>query len=304
MTTDLTTLFNDLKLLYYKYDSYQNKFTKDNTCDTNATYGEFIKLTYELSKNEIQFFIDKNADIVITPKDSIIEHAKQIVKDISYHLKNKNKNIYILSDKYVKYAKNIPLINTISLINKIDLLEYDALIFTSKNGVIHINSVTDKWKTIPSYAISTQTAKEIKKLGGSLKFIGKEKHGDQFANELIPLLSQYKKVAYLGAKDIVSDLITILNENKIDCDHIAVYETVCVQYKEKINLPNDSIIIFSSPSTIRCFFKNVNWKESFKAISIGHTTKKYFPNNITPIISDDTTLQSCVQKALSLVDNI
>jgi len=296
---NLTQLFDNLKLLYYEYDKYQNKFVKDKNCDKNSSYKEFIKLTYELSKNQIQFFIDENGDLVISPKDNLLEHLKQRVKNINYDIKNRNKNIYILSDKNVKYAKNLPLINTKPILNEIDLKNYDGLIFTSKNAVIHLNSITKQWKDIPSYAISTQTAKQISKFGIKAAFVGKEKHGNEFAYELIKLLRN-KKVAYIGAKKIVSNLIDILNENNVACEHIALYETVCVEYEEKIDLPDDSIIIFSSPSTIDSFFKNVNWKDSFRAISIGKTTMKYFPKNINVSISDNTTLESCVQKALNL----
>lgn len=214
-----------------------------------------------------------------------------------------NKNIYLLNDKYIKYAKNIPLITTTSNIDNIDIEKYDAIIFTSKNGIIHLDSITKKWKKIPSYAISNPTAKEIEKFGGNLKFIGKKKHGDEFALELLDLLKDYKKVAYVGAKDIVSNLINILIENNINCEHIPIYKTLCVEYKKKIDLPDNSIIIFSAPSTIKCFFKNINWKDSFRAISIGKTTLKYFPDNIKPILSDNTTLQSCVETAIKLLFN-
>ena len=44
----------------------------------------------------------------------------------------------------------------------------------------------------------------------------------------------------------------------------------------------------------------MSWDESFKAISIGHTTAKYFPSNITPLIADTTSLESCVKKAIEL----
>jgi uroporphyrinogen-III synthase len=49
-----------------------------------------------------------------------------------------------------------------------------------------------------------------------------------------------------------------------------------------------------------CFLKLLSWDESFKAISIGKTTAKYFPSYITPIVSDETSLVSCVKKAQEL----
>ena len=132
-----------------------------------------------------------------------------------------------------------------------------------------------------------------------MAFVGKEKHGDEFAHELLTLLKG-KRTAYIGAQDTVSNFMKILKENGIECDHIPVYRTVCRAYDEKISLPKGSVVIFSSPSTIECFFKNVEWDESFRAISIGKTTAKYFPDFIQPLIAENTSLESCVYKALSL----
>jgi uroporphyrinogen-III synthase len=296
---NLKKISNKLNLMYYEYDQKQNKFVTDKAYDKGTIYNDFIKLTYELSKNHIEFFIDEHNDLVITHKDNFISHLKQRCKNFQYMLKGKKKNIYILSDKHVEYAQNLPFISTVPLKTTMDIKQYDALIFTSKNGVTYLNNLRNDWKNIPAYAMSTQTAKKVKDLKGKLKFIGKSHTGNEFANELLPLL-QGKKVAYVGAKDVVSDLINILNKNNVTCKHIALYETVCTDYKEKVNLPKNSIIIFSSPSTINCFFKNVNWEDTFTAISIGATTAQYFPKHVTPVIAENTTLQSCVQKALSM----
>lgn len=214
-------------------------------------------------------------------------------------MKQANKNIYILSDKKVEGAKNLELIKTEPLQLNQEITNFDALIFTSKNGIIHLDNATNDWRSIPSYAISEKTAEVIKAKGGNLCFTGQKHHGDGFAMELIEKL-QTKKVAFVGAKDIVSNLVTILKNNKIECTHIPIYETKCVEYETKINLEENAIIIFSSPSTIECFFENVVWKESFQAISIGNTTAKYFPKNIIPLIAEHRSLESCVQKAMSL----
>lgn len=214
-------------------------------------------------------------------------------------MKESKKNIYILSDTKVDGAKNLQLIKTQPLPINRDITSFDALVFTSKNGVSHLDEFTQKWREIPSYAISEKTAEFIKKKQGNLVFTGQKGHGDQFAKELIKMLKA-KQTAFIGAKHVVSNLVDILEENEIDCIHIPIYETICVEYESKIELPKHSIIIFSSPSTIECFFRNVIWDETFQAISIGKTTAKYFPESITPIISKETSLQSCVLSALSL----
>lgn len=297
---DLSEMSKRLNLLYYEYDKYQNSFLIDTRYDKNTTHSEFFKLTYELSKYKIGFFKDERSNIVITPTNTFLFPLKQKIKNMSYDLNSYRKNIYVLSDQQVKYAKNIPMIQTIGLDINIDITQYDALIFGSKNGVKYCDALCqNEWRKIPSYAISKDTAKQIKELKGKLAFSGKEKHGDEFAYEIIDYLRD-KKVAYLGAQSIVSNLIEILNNNNIQCDHIPIYKTICKDYDKKLILTYRSIIIFSSPSTIECFFKNAEWDQSFTAISIGRTTAKYFPDFVNPIIADTPSLKSCVCKALSL----
>jgi len=208
-------------------------------------------------------------------------------------------SIYLLSDKKQNGVINLPVFEINNIKTTIDLKKYDALIFTSKNAIYSIDSFNKQWKSIPSYAIAPQTGNIIKKLGGNLEFIGKKNHGNEFAFELIKILKG-KKVLYLRGNKVVSTLTSILNENDIICDELIVYESICKKYNEKFNLPKSSIIIFSSPSTIKCFFKNSSWDKSFRAIAIGKTTAKYFPDYIQPIISDNTSLESCINKALEL----
>ncbi|RXJ66772.1 uroporphyrinogen-III synthase [Halarcobacter ebronensis] len=288
------TLFYNLNLLYFEYDTFQNKFIRDKSVSKNIFFKEFIRLTFELSKNRIKFIVDENSDIVIAPRDTFLSHLNQRIKNFIFDLRSKRKNIYILSNKHIKYAKNIPVIKTKLIVEELDLSTYNALIFTSPRGVKYLDSINKQWKKIPSYAISTETAKEIKNLGGKLAFIGKEKNSYGFAMEIKNELLG-KNAAYIGAKEVLCNL-----ENFIECKYIPIYETLSESLKGEINLPDNSIIIFSSPSTIKYFFKNIQWKNSFKAISIGSTTAKYFPQKIKPIVADNTTLQSCVLKALSL----
>lgn len=149
------------------------------------------------------------------------------------------------------------------------------------------------------YALAPQTAKAVKSLKGRLRFLGKSHYGDEFAEELIKPL-QDKKTLYLRAKDVASDLCDILNSKGVLCDEVIVYETTCKQFDQKIVLPKNSIIIFSSPSTINCFFQNADWDPTYTAIAIGHTTAQYFPKEITPYIADTTSIDACIRKAMSV----
>lgn len=207
--------------------------------------------------------------------------------------------IYILSHKKIKNAQSLPMFDIKYLNQDINLQSYDALIFTSQNAIKALDAMNKTWKNMPSYVIAPQTGKVVKYLGGILTYIAKKQTGNEFAHEIKDELYG-KKVLYICGTKIVSKLVSILNKNDVNCDTLVIYETICKNYKKEIILPNKSIIIFSSPSTIDCFLKNVTWDDSFRAISIGKTTSKYFPEYIKPIISDNTSLEACVQKALEL----
>ena len=193
--------------------------------------------------------------------------------------------IYLLSDYQIDNSKIkiLPVFKIEYLPKEIDFSKYDGIIFTSKNAIYSIDSFNPSWKNLPSYAIAKKTASIIKKLGGKVEFVGKKSHGDDFAKELIDV-AKGKKLLYLRAKEVVSNLVSILNDNGIKCEEEIIYETKCIEIKDK-NLEKNSIFIFTSPSSTKCFFQNFNWDESFKAIAIGKTTARFLPKNLNYQIS-------------------
>ncbi len=211
--------------------------------------------------------------------------------------------IYILSDKQIDGVHNLPIIQTQTVQSDLDLNGYDALIFTSKNGVISTNQLNPSWKQIPSYAIANATAKVIEKYEGNVVFTGNSGHGNELAKELIPYLKN-KKALYLKGAKTVSNLVEILQENGIDCDAITVYETSCKSYEKNQQPQKNGVIIFSSPSTIECFFNSFTWDESYKAICIGHTTAQYLPKDIKAYIPHTTSLEACIALAKTLSPSI
>lgn len=211
--------------------------------------------------------------------------------------KSKNRPIYLVSNKDIDGVYKLDLLKINFLDIDIEFSKYDALIFTSKNGVYSLKD--DSWKTIDSYAISNITANSISKSGGKVKYIGSSGHGDDFANELKDILKD-KKALYIRAKKVVSNLVKILRENGIRCDEIVSYETVCSKNKDIKSIKDGAIVIFSSPSTIKCFLDQYSWDQSYTAIAIGKTTAKYFDDNIEYKISKKRSIQSCVELAKEL----
>ncbi|MCT7609756.1 uroporphyrinogen-III synthase [Aliarcobacter butzleri] len=207
------------------------------------------------------------------------------------------KKIYLLNEQKHEGIENLEVFQIEYIKSDVDLKKYDALVFTSKNGVKAINSFNQDWKNIPSYAIAQKTANTIIKLGGVVKFIGNSGHGNDFAYELKNVLKD-KKVLYVKALKTVSNLPNILKENGIFLDEIIAYKTSCK--KSNIILEENSIFIFTSPSSVECFFKQYSWKNSYKAIVIGKTTAEFLPSNINYEISSQTSVEECIKLAKQL----
>ena len=207
------------------------------------------------------------------------------------------KKIYLLNEQKHEGIENLEVFQIEYIKSDIDLKKYDALVFTSKNGVKAINSFNQDWKNIPSYAIAQKTANTIMKLGGVVEFIGNSGHGNDFAYELKNVLKD-KKVLYVKALKTVSNLPNILKENGIFLDEIIAYKTSCK--KSNIILEENSIFIFTSPSSVECFFKQYSWKNSYKAIVIGKTTAEFLPSNINYEISSQTSVEECIKLAKQL----
>ena len=202
--------------------------------------------------------------------------------------------IYLLSNQKYPEVENIEVFQIEYIKSEIDLLKYDALIFTSKNAIYSLDSFNKDWKNIPSFVIAPKTAQVIEELGGKIAFTGITSHGNDFAEELIELLSN-KRVLYIKALKTVSNLVDILKNNNVLLDELVVYETSCK--RNNIVLEEGSIFIFTSPSSVECFFKQYSWNDSYKAIVIGKTTAMYLAKDIDYMISSETSILECINLA-------
>jgi uroporphyrinogen-III synthase len=318
---------NDFLKIYPKLNI--EELTKNNN---NINENKII-VTIEKSKNKFilyyyaklkkgklkKFEILENSELKLRDKDpkgftaSEIKFMKYIWKDyhkfssndildinILLNKKPQKKSIFILSDNKQDGVNNLPtfMINFLPSSN-IDITTYDAIIFTSKNGILSLDSFNNDWKKIPSYAISYKTAQIINEYNGILQYTGKNGHGNKFAYELIPLLKD-KKVLYIKPKNVVSKLVKNLLKNGIKCDELVTYETICKTYSMDNKPPKNSIIILSSPSTLNCFLDIFGWDESYFAIAIGKTTTKFIPEYIQYKVSPHTSLKACIKLAKTL----
>jgi len=294
------SLIDSLNLIYYEYDGRTGRIVADCSDGRGACGAELVSITHLLRTKRIAYRVDGEGNVhldAVSPKPSWSTRLAALFRPVP----RIDAAVYVLSDKPVEGAINLPVFEIRPLPVTVDFSRYDALIVTSKNAVAAIDATDPHWKNRPVYTIAAQTAKAVKRLGGQVRFVGKEHHGDAFALELAEPLKG-KRVLYLRAAKVVSNLVAILNANGVACEEAVVYESVCKRYDERIVLPKNAIIIFSSPSTIDCFLQNADWDSSYRAVAIGQTTAAHFPPHIVAEIADTTSLASCVSKALSIAE--
>lgn len=204
--------------------------------------------------------------------------------------------IYLFSDKTYEGVEHLPLFEICYDLTPLDTSSYDSIVFTSKNSVKALERMHADWKNKDAYAIGEGTASFINHVGGNVVFTCKESYGDIFAQTIAPLL-QHKRVLFPRAKEVSSSLFSILLKHHVTIEERIVYETVCKTYPiEKAPL-KESKLIFTSPSTVHCFFKNFPWDESYRAIVIGEKTAAALPLHVKYFLAPEQSIASCIALA-------
>ncbi|HHE06102.1 MAG TPA: uroporphyrinogen-III synthase, partial [Epsilonproteobacteria bacterium] len=178
----------------------------------------------------------------------------------------------------------------------IDLSSCDTLMFTSKQAVISAESINPQWKDIPCLAIGTATAKQIENLGGKVLYQPSSFYGESLSQDIIEKFHD-KKILYLRPKEISFDSKAFLLKYNIYLEEQMIYETQCRVYTANKKPKKNAIIIFTSPSTIHCFFKNFDWDESYTAVVIGKSTKSHLPKTVYYVVANEPTIDACIHKA-------
>lgn len=210
-----------------------------------------------------------------------------------------SKPIYLLSPEKKEATLALPMIEFKTLADEIDLSLADILMFTSKQAVKTAESVNPSWKKLPCLAIGTATAKQIETLGGRVIHQAESFYAEVLSQEIIRKFKE-KKILYLRPKVVSFDSKTFLEKAGLHLEEKVIYETFCVAYKVKNTPVKDAILIFTSPSTIRCFFKNFSWHDSYTAVVIGKSTKKHLPQHVVSKVADKPTIEACIAKAQSI----
>lgn len=204
------------------------------------------------------------------------------------------KNIYLFSISSHPDAISINSLDVKLLKPDIDFSLYDYLIITSKQTSLALeqynkNDYIDK----KALCVSVKSAEAFEELGGKVLNVG-----DGYGDELSSIIKKYPKSTkwlYLRAKVIANEFVKEAKEDNYNIDEVIVYESGCSKEILKTKVEDESILIFTSPSSVECFLKNNEISHKNKVIVIGKTTVKALPKNTQYYISEDRTIDSCIE---------
>jgi len=210
--------------------------------------------------------------------------------------------IYLLSPLQKEGTHALPIITFELLVNSIDFSSCNMLMFTSKQAVIFVDKVDKKWKEIPCIAIGGATKKKIEELGGTVLYYPKKFYGEALSQDIKNYFNN-KRILYLRPQEVSFDSKAYLEKEDIYLEEQIIYKTSCKSYLSEDQPRKNAIIIFTSPSTIRCFFKNFKWDKSYMAILIGNATKEHLPKECHYEVADVPLIESCLKKAKEIEKN-
>ncbi|MDD2356752.1 MAG: uroporphyrinogen-III synthase [Thiovulaceae bacterium] len=205
------------------------------------------------------------------------------------------KNIYLFSLTPYEGVTHINSLHVSLFTPEIDFKNYDYLIITSKQILQALKNYHESWKNLPVLAVAKPTAEAVVKAGGKILEYGSG-YGDNLA-EIIFSYPKEKRWLYLRAKEVASDFALTCKQNGCNIDEVIMYETTCSHELKSVEIEDNATLIFTSPSSVECFLKHHDFKETQNIIVIGTTTARAIPLGVNYKIASQPTMQSCIQKA-------
>jgi len=204
--------------------------------------------------------------------------------------------IYLLSPSPFEGVINLPMIQFERVADALLLEGCDTLIFTSKEAVKQAYAINRSITNYPAIAIGSATQKALEALGIDVIHSAQKFYGEVLAKDIQEYFAD-KKLLYLRPKKVSTNIKELLKNSAIDIEEQIIYQTICKEYNGDHKPPQGSIIIFTSPSTIRCFLQNFEWESSYSAVVIGKATLQYLPKEAHYQIAHQPLIEACIKKA-------
>jgi uroporphyrinogen-III synthase len=164
--------------------------------------------------------------------------------------------------------------------DRINILDFSAVIFTSRNAVDHFFRISKEMRVeVPDsmkyFSVSESTAYYLQKYVQYRK--RKVFHSKESFNNLIELIKKHKTEKFLlPCSDIHKlEIPKMLDENKIYYKKAIIYKTLASDLSD-IDISKFDLVVFFSPAGIKSLFKNFpDFKQDDTAIgAFGASTAK------------------------------
>jgi len=201
--------------------------------------------------------------------------------------------VYLFSTSSHPDAISINSLDIEILKPKIDFLQYDYLIITSKqtSNVLKQYDITS-YKEKKALCISQKSAESFEEIGGQVLQIGAG-----YGDTLVDLIYKYSKEIrwlYLRAETVASNFAQLSRENGYKVDEVVVYKSKCSLEMATFDLKENATLIFTSPSSVECFLKYKRFSTNHRVIVIGKSTANALPLDVIYTLSKERSIQSCI----------
>lgn len=207
--------------------------------------------------------------------------------------------IYLFSTSSHPQAKSINSLDIKLLKPSIDFFKYDYFIITSKQAVKALNQYAKReYIDIPALCVSDKSADAYEEIGGKV-LASANGYGSDLC-KIIKKHSHAKKWLYLRGKVIASDFTSTCSEEGYRIDEEVVYESRCSNGIKEVGPESESVLIFTSPSSIKCFLKSHEIPIDADVVVIGKTTAKALPKSVKYHLCENPSIENCIELAQKL----
>ncbi len=190
---------------------------------------------------------------------------------------------------------HLSLLKTRFLETDLPLDNHDGLILTSKQAVEAVERIDPAWKKLPVLCVGKATQKKAEALGAVVL-----ERSDGYGAGLYDIVKKRyaaRKWLYARPKVVASDFARRLRDDNISVDETVVYETVCDARNTAAEIPADAVLVFTSPSALKCFRSRFELKNSHSLVVIGKTTAAAIGEHPDVHLADEPGVAACIALA-------
>jgi uroporphyrinogen-III synthase len=184
--------------------------------------------------------------------------------------------LFLISKTPFEGVHYLPIIETRYLAPDITWDAYDALLVTSKEAIEALKRMGDSWRQIPVLCVGEGSAERVREAGGRVMAVA-----DGYGTGLAALVRERYadlRLLYTRPKVVATEFAAALRQEGVAIDEICVYETRCSDLTFD-PLPAEAVLLFTSPSGVRCFLQRQPLLPGHRIVAIGETTRAAFPHD-------------------------